>query len=166
MSISSGKKILSAGLFIGYSILLTSCGSTNGTSKKTAEKHTKKVNIGYGETDSDNITGAISTVRARDTENYPKRTAADMLRGRIAGVVVTEVAGGGIRVQVRGPNSLMGNNTPLYVVDGMPVRTLNGVLYDINPYDIESISVLKDAASTAIYGSRGANGVVIINTKI
>ncbi len=69
-------------------------------------------------------------------------------------------------MKVRGTNTFLAGTSPLYVVDGFPLHTTNGILYDINPRDIESITVLKDAASTAIYGSRGANGVVLIKTKI
>ena len=88
------------------------------------------------------------------------------LAGRIAGVVVTRAPNGGIAVRIRGGSSLYGNNAPLYVVDGMPVEVgENGALTGINPNDIESIKVLKDPAETAMYGSRGANGVIVIRLK-
>ena len=83
----------------------------------------------------------------------------------MAGVLVTELPGGGIRVRIRGSRSILGGNDPLYVVDGMVIQTIDGALYGINPHDVESISVLKDASSTAIYGSRGANGVILVKTK-
>lgn len=103
-----------------------------------------------------------------DTRNdkiVPK-TAAELLRGRAAGVEIYDVPGGGIQVRVRSTNTFIAGTSPLYVVDGFPLHVSNGVLYDINPRDIESITVLKDAASTAIYGTRGANGVVLIKTKL
>ena len=88
------------------------------------------------------------------------------LQGRIAGVVVTRTPDGGIAVRIRGGSSLYGNNTPLYIIDGLPVAVgSNGALTGINPNDIESIKVLKDPAETAMYGSRGANGVIVIRLK-
>lgn len=81
-------------------------------------------------------------------------------------MVVTHTADGGIAVRIRGASSIYGNNQPLYILDGMPfVPGQNGGLTGINPNDIESIQVLKDAAETSIYGSRGANGVILIKTK-
>ena len=90
-----------------------------------------------------------------------------ILQGRVAGVVVSRTPDGGIAVRIRGgSSSVYGNNEPLYVIDGMPIQPgPNGSLTGINPYDIESIKVLKDAADTAIYGMRGANGVILIKLK-
>lgn len=89
-----------------------------------------------------------------------------ILQGRIAGVTVTRAADGGIAVRIRGATSIHGNSEPLYILDGMPIQPgPTGSLTGINPSDIESIKVLKDAAETAMYGSRGANGVIIIKTK-
>ena len=108
-----------------------------------------------------------ATVTADDIQ----RTGTDQpiekaLAGRIAGVVVSRTPDGGIAVRIRGGTSLYGNNDPLYVVDGVAIQPgPNGALTGINPYDIESIRVLKDAAETAMYGSRGANGVILIKTK-
>jgi TonB-dependent SusC/RagA subfamily outer membrane receptor len=88
-----------------------------------------------------------------------------MLQGRVAGVSVARTPDG-IAVRIRGGSSIHGNNEPLYVLDGMPIQPgPNGALTGINPNDIESIKVLKDAADTAMYGSRGANGVIVIKTK-
>lgn len=101
-----------------------------------------------------------------------QRTAPDdnqierALAGRVAGVNVTRTPDGGIAVRIRGGTSMYGNNEPLYIVDGMPIEPgPNGALTGINPNDIESIKVLKDPAETAMYGSRGANGVIVIRTK-
>jgi TonB-dependent SusC/RagA subfamily outer membrane receptor len=89
-----------------------------------------------------------------------------VLQGRVAGVSVSRAPDGGIAVRIRGATSIYGNNEPLYVVDGMPITPgPNGSLSGINPYDIESIKVLKDPAETAMYGARGANGVIIIKMK-
>jgi TonB-dependent SusC/RagA subfamily outer membrane receptor len=89
-----------------------------------------------------------------------------VLSGRVAGVVVTRASDGGLAVRIRGSSSIAGNNQPLYVLDGMPITPgPGGSLTGLNPSDIESIKVLKDAAETALYGSRGANGVIVIKTK-
>ncbi len=109
-----------------------------------------------------------ATVTADDI----KRTTGDdqqiekSLAGRVAGVVVTTAPDGSVAVRIRGGSSAYGNNAPLYVVDGMQIEAgPNGALTGINPDDIESIRVLKDAAETSMYGSRGANGVIVIKLK-
>ncbi|RAK65296.1 SusC/RagA family TonB-linked outer membrane protein [Hymenobacter edaphi] len=125
------------------------------------------------------ITGSIATVKASDFENQPIVGVDQALQGRAAGVQVTQnsgTPGSGIAVRVRGAASLSASNEPLYVVDGLPINSgsytnigtgnqQTNALSDINPNDIESIEVLKDAASAAIYGSRASNGVVLITTK-
>ena len=94
------------------------------------------------------------------------RPIEEALSGRFPGVDVTRAADGSIAVRIRGGSSLMGSNEPLYVIDGVEITPgPNGALSGINPYDIESIEVLKDATSTAMYGSRGSNGVIIIKMK-
>lgn len=109
---------------------------------------------------------ANSTVTAEQIQqNAPDQPIEKALQGRIAGVTVTQ-APGGISVRIRGGTSIYGNNEPLYVLDGMPIQAgPGGTLTGINPYDIESIRVLKDPADTALYGARGANGVIIIKMK-
>jgi len=105
------------------------------------------------------------------SEDIDRQGASDqplekILQGRVAGVTVSRAPDGGIAVRIRGASSVYGNNEPLYVIDGMPVQPgPNGSLTGINPYDIESIKVLKDPADTAMYGMRGANGVIVIKTK-
>lgn len=90
-----------------------------------------------------------------------------VLEGRFPGVTITRTADGGIAVQIRGRNSFIGGTQPLYVVDGVPIEPgPQGSLSGINPYDIESIQVLKDPIDTTMYGSRGANGVIVIKTKL
>ena len=149
---------------IAYCILfvaLTGCAASKSTNSNTDEE----TEIGYGTVKTDNVTGAVSTVGDEDIENATPKSIEEMLQGKFAGVNVSVLAGGGLKVQIRNSRSLMSGNEPLYVVDNMPMSTSNGVLYGVNPYDIKSITVLKDAASTAIYGSRGANGVILIKTK-
>ena len=141
--------------------------------------------IGYGTVLKKDVTGSLVTVKVKDNVANQSGTIDQLLQGRAAGVQVTQNAGApgsGISVKIRGTNSLRGNNEPLYVIDGVIIssagedviaaggvgnsgqETQNG-LNGINPRDIESIQVLKDASATAIYGSRGANGVVLITTK-
>ncbi|TDO24220.1 SusC/RagA family TonB-linked outer membrane protein [Pedobacter duraquae] len=123
------------------------------------------VNIGYGTVNKNSIPGAVSSVSARDLKDFPVATAAEALAGKLAGVsVITSEGkpGADIQVRVRGGGSITQDNSPLYIVDGVQV---DNALSVISPQEIESIDVLKDVASTAIYGARGANGVVLITTK-
>ena len=120
--------------------------------------------IGYGTQKKGNITGSIASVNAEQLKERPVARVEQALQGQMAGVTIRNTSGSpgsDITVNVRGTASINGVSTPLYVVDGVPIDNLSG----INPADIESIDVLKDAASAAIYGSRGSNGVVIVTTK-
>jgi len=140
--------------------------------------------IGYGSMKRSDLTGSIGSINARELEAIPIVTVEQSMDGRMAGVQVTQAShspGGGVTVRVRGGNSINSNIEPLYVIDGFPVYSNNSqipssgpndgvmpqmnLLAGINPGDIESIEVLKDGSSTAIYGARGANGVVLITTK-
>jgi TonB-dependent starch-binding outer membrane protein SusC len=120
--------------------------------------------VGYGTQKRQDVTGAISSVTAAQIEKTPVTTLDQALQGRSAGVQVTNndaSPGAGIQVQIRGIGSF-GSNEPLYVVDGYPIT---GSINNLNPSDIASMDILKDASATAIYGNRAANGVVIITTK-
>ncbi|HEV3326788.1 MAG TPA: TonB-dependent receptor [Puia sp.] len=123
--------------------------------------------IGYGTAKRKDLTGAISSINADQIEKVPVTTLEQAMQGRAAGVQVAQndgSPGGNINVLIRGTGSLANNgNVPLYVVDGYPLET--GGINNINPNDIASIDILKDASATAIYGIRAANGVVIITTK-
>lgn len=121
--------------------------------------------VGYGTAKKSQLTGAISSVGNKEIQELPITDARQALQGRAAGVDVTQAGskpGAAPQVRIRGRRSFNASNEPLYVVDGIP---LVGGLDDINPQDITSMEVLKDASATAIYGSRGANGVVLITTK-
>ncbi|MEG1545162.1 MAG: TonB-dependent receptor plug domain-containing protein, partial [Tannerellaceae bacterium] len=121
--------------------------------------------IGYGTVKKSDMTGAVGSVSMEKVSKVGITSADRALQGQIAGVQVnakTGQPGEGMMIRVRGGNSLAGGNNPLYVIDGMPIENMSS---DINPEDILSMEVLKDASSTAIYGSRGANGVVLITTK-
>jgi TonB-dependent SusC/RagA subfamily outer membrane receptor len=107
-----------------------------------------------------------STVTSQDIHPAPDEPIEKVLQGRISGVVVSKASDGGIAVQIRGQNSLYGGAQPLYVVDGQAIEPgPGGSLSGISPYDIESIKVLKDPTDLTMYGSRGANGVIVIKTK-
>jgi len=129
--------------------------------------------IGYGTVKKSDLTGSVSTVKADEVNKGVITTPADLLRGKSAGVVVTAgsgMPGAGATIRVRGTSSLSADQTPLIVIDGLPVSNdgISGMgdpLSTINPEDIESFTVLKDASSTAIYGSRASNGVIVITTK-
>ena len=120
--------------------------------------------IGYGTMKKKDLTGSVASVSAKDIANVPVSSAAQAIQGKMAGVSVMQTEGSpdaDIKIRVRGGGSLSQDNSPLYIVDGFPVSSIS----DIAPSDIESMDVLKDASSTAIYGARGANGVIIITTK-
>lgn len=119
--------------------------------------------IGYGKARSKDLTGAVATIDLNKTKNQPVADIGQAMQGRAAGVqvITSGEPGSNVTFRVRGTGTIT-NNNPLIVVDGMP---LNGGLNQVNMNDVESISVLKDASSTAIYGARGANGVIIITTK-
>lgn len=115
---------------------------------------------------SDTSRTANRGVTARDVRQSPTESVERTLEGRFPGVMVLRTAEGGLTIRIRGATSFSADNAPLYIVDGQPVEPgPNGDLTGINPYDIESIKVLKDAAATSMYGVRGANGVIVIKTK-
>ncbi len=120
--------------------------------------------IGYGTVRKKDLTGSVSSISSKAIEDVPVVNVAEAMTGKLAGVNVTTSEGSPdaeINIRVRGGGSITQESTPLYIVDGFPVTSIS----DISPADIQTIDVLKDASSTAIYGSRGANGVVIITTK-
>jgi len=129
--------------------------------------------VSYGTRRRGDLTGAVTSVSAKDFQKGNIASSEQLLQGKVAGLQITSgggYAGGGSRIRIRGGSSLRASNDPLIVIDGVPVES-NGIagsgnlLNTINPNDIESISVLKDASATALYGSRASNGVLIITTK-
>ena len=129
--------------------------------------------IGYGTVKKGDMTGSVGTVKADEINKGMISSPADLLKGKSAGVVVTPGSGqpgSGSTIRIRGGSSLNASNDPLIIIDGLPVSNdgisgMGDVLSSINPNDIESFSVLKDASATAIYGSRASNGVILITTK-
>ena len=130
--------------------------------KESTEALNEVVVVAYGTQSRATVTGAVSTVDSEEIAALPVTNAESALQGRAAGITVANsgVPGSSPSVLIRGLSSL-GNNSPLYVIDGVIVGNLSG----ISPNDIESVSVLKDAATTAIYGAQGSNGVIIVTTK-
>ena len=129
--------------------------------------------IGYGHAKKSDLTGSVSAMNPDDMSKGITNNATDMLVGKIAGVdVITSggTPGAGAQIRIRGGSSLNATNDPLYVIDGLTIddqtaKGMSNILANINPNDIETFTVLKDASATAIYGSRGSNGVIIITTK-
>ena len=154
--------------YIGYANQEIKVGNQNTlsiTMKEDAEALDELVVVGYGTVKKSDLTGSVGSVSMEDVNKVGITSADRALQGQVAGVQVNARSGQpgeSMMIRVRGGNSLSGGNEPLYVIDGMPVE---GMSSDINPEDILSMEVLKDASSTAIYGSRGANGVVMITTK-
>lgn len=137
------------------------------------------VSVGYFDVSKKDLSGSITQIKAEQLEQNRGASLENLLQGQVAGVVVTESAepGGGVGVSIRGTNSILGGTQPLYVLDGIPISPISDAqgngnsggaqssMSFINPNDIEKIEVLKDAAATAVYGARGANGVILITSK-
>ncbi|MEO6541003.1 MAG: TonB-dependent receptor plug domain-containing protein, partial [Ferruginibacter sp.] len=153
---------------VGYaSKVITVTGNDAGTVQIVREIVTQEdvVVVGYATIKRKDLTGSVSSVNAKELKDFPLSSAAEALQGKLAGVqlISTEGApGADIIVRVRGGGSITQDNSPLYIVDGVQVENALSV---ISPQDIATVDVLKDASTTAIYGARGANGVVIITTK-
>ena len=164
--------------FVGYvsqEVVIGNQSTVNLTMTPDDKTLNEVVIVGYGQVKKSDLTGSVSTVPVEEIRKVAVTSLDQSLQGRAAGVQITQNSGSpgsATTIRIRGGNSIQGDNEPLYVIDGIPFKNDgagNGssfnVLSTLNPSDIESISVLKDASSTAIYGSRGANGVVIITTK-
>ena len=173
--------------YIGYKtveIAVNGQSTINVTMEEDAQALDEVVIIGYGQTTIKDATGAVAAVTSEDFNGGVIASPEQLIQGKTAGVQITQASGApgdGVAIRIRGTNSVRSNNNPLFVVDGVPLSgadtspssgntgigtsTSSNPLNFLNPNDIESISVLKDASATAIYGSRGANGVVIITTK-
>jgi TonB-linked SusC/RagA family outer membrane protein len=155
--------------YIGFENATVTVGektSINITLKSTTSNLDEVVVIGYGTQKRKDLTGAVASVSMADINRAPVRSFDDALAGRVAGVQVTSSdgrPGSGVDIVIRGNNSVTQANSPLYVIDGFLIEDPNNNV--INPADIESIDILKDASATAIYGARGANGVIVIQTK-
>jgi len=154
--------------FVGFESVEMPVGSSASINVQLREKATELTDVvvvGYGTQRKRDLTGSVASVTAEQVAEVPIARADQILQGRVSGVQVTQTnsePGGNVSIRIRGTNSINTGNEPLFVVDGFPGA---GDLNSINPSDIESVEILKDASATAIYGSRGANGVVLITTK-
>nr|WP_294946552.1 TonB-dependent receptor [uncultured Mucilaginibacter sp.] len=163
--------------FLGYSTQEVSVKLASAIDVKlnsTSSNLNEVVVTGYARTKRKDVTGSISSVSGDELRKTQPTTFDQALQGKVAGVVVQQVSGqpgGGVSIQIRGVSSISGSNSPLYVIDGVIIPPVNdpgsgsNPLNSINPAEIESIDVLKDASATAIYGSQATNGVVVITTK-
>ena len=161
----SSEDVLSVS-YIGYATKKVTVGNQttiNIQLQPDVEQLDDIVVIGYGTSKKSDLTGAVSQVSAKSFEDQPVTRVEEALQGRASGVTVAKggAPGAGYKVRIRGVNSVTGNNDPLVVVDGV----FGGDLRTLNPNDIQSIEVLKDASALAIYGSRGSNGVILVSTK-
>ena len=164
---------------VGYTAQTIAVGSQsviNVSLLASATQLSEAVVVGYGTQTKADVTGSIVTLTSKDVANAPVQSFEQAIQGKAAGVVIENSSGKlgqAIKVRVRGTSSVSGDTQPLYVVDNIPIQTDDfsstgaptNPVADINPNDIESITVLKDAAASAIYGSRATNGVIIITTK-
>ena len=160
--------------YLGYAdkeIVIASNFSLTVELDESSEQLDEIVVVGYGTTTVKDATGSVEAITSEEFTKGNIVTPENLLSGRVAGVNITTsgAPGSGSQIRIRGGSSLNASNDPLIVIDGLPLSATaggsRGVLASINPNDIESFSVLKDASATAIYGSRGANGVIIITTK-
>ena len=151
------KRILISFLAVTVALSAVSCGSGKNLSESTSGD--EQVNVGYGTTDKDQLTYAVSSVKADPVETGVYNNMYDYLRGKVPGLYVGP-ENSMSSVVVRGISTLNSSTVPLVIVDGVEVNDLDAV----SPYNVYSVSVLKDA-STSIYGVRGANGVILITTK-
>lgn len=153
--------------FIGYrTVELTADGRTtlDVTMEEDVTTLEQIVVVGYGVQEKKDITGAVSVVSSEALESRPNSQFGNLIQGKTSGVQILSSSGkpsAGFNIRIRGTNSINGNSEPLYVVDGIPITDTRS----INPSDIESFTILKDASSAAIYGAQGANGVVLITTR-
>jgi len=143
-------------------LFLAACATTppRGSGQPSA---TERVETGYGSVEKDHMAGSPTTFEGEDLHKGQPGTLAEML-ARLPGVRVIDMVDVGMSVRIRGSASFVGGEEPLFVIDGMPIQSADGALNSINPSTVKSIRVLKDAEATAIYGSRGANGVILIQT--
>ncbi len=168
LSVPTDKPVMLAFSFVGYATQEVTVGQAQSVINITLLPDKKSLDevvvVGYGTQSKRNVTGSVAKIDLGQIENTATTNLAQALRGRVAGVQFTDNGrpGQGGTILVRGQRSIAAGNNPLYIVDGI---FFNGLLSDLNPNDIESMEVLKDASAAAIYGSRAANGVILITTK-
>jgi TonB-dependent starch-binding outer membrane protein SusC len=143
--------------------LLAGCGGA--APRDAPEPDQGEVSVGYGTERPERVTGSVASVSPEEADTRVARVV-DMLVGRVAGLTVIRLANGDVALRIRGTRSFHGDTEPLLVIDGIPAQgAIGAALAGLAPRDIARIDLLKDAGSTAIYGARGANGVILIATK-
>jgi len=167
INVPSGKGtlVVSSVGFVTQEVPVNGRSSVTVSLKQDVKSLENVVVVGYGSQSKKVVTGAVQTINEKELKDLPVSQIGQKLQGRLAGVQINQTTGKpgqGINIRIRGQLSVSAGSDPLYVVDGFP---LTGNIGAINPDEIESISILKDAASTSLYGSRAANGVVLITTK-
>jgi TonB-dependent SusC/RagA subfamily outer membrane receptor len=157
-----------ARLAAGLSVMLAAaCAGNPPPQGPDPELEPDRVEMGYGTLNVRHLTSAVSRVQTNRPGDVRVGRVEELIQGRVSGVQVMRSGNGGYSVRIRGNGTLMGNGEPLYVLDGTPLHSPvpGHALSGINPADVTSIVVLKDAASAAIYGSQAANGVILISTR-
>ncbi len=154
-----------AGAVLALAALLPACAS--GHRHTSAAQPDDSVSVGYGQQARRNVTGAVASIETESQRDNSALQLEQLIQGRVAGVEVIRLDGARISLRIRGQNSINSGSEPLYVIDGMKVHaeSFTDAMAGINPGDVARIEVLKDAGATAIYGSEGANGVVLITTR-
>lgn len=154
-----------AALVLGFALIQSCSGkATMPSAKPTPQEETPR---GYGEQPDDEVAGAVVSLESEEESGGHFPTMVDMLRGRVAGLQISENVNGDISIRIRGDQSVYFNAEPLLVVDGVsvPPYSFSSTLRAMDPRDVRSIRVLKDAGSTSSYGTRGAHGVILISLK-
>jgi TonB-linked SusC/RagA family outer membrane protein len=177
LSVQPGATLVVSSIgFTSQNIVVGDRATLAVTLREDAVALSEAVVIGYGSQAKSEVTGSVTQLSSKDVENVPTVSFEQAIQGRTPGVTINQGSGklgAGVQIRVRGSSSVTASNQPLYVIDGIPVTSQDvgsdteplNPLADLNPNDIESITILKDAASAAIYGSRASNGVVLVTTK-
>ncbi len=154
-----------AGAVLVFAALAPACAT--GHRHVSAATPADSVQVGYGQQSRRDVTTAVSSVEADPKRDVSAFQLEQLIQGRVAGVEILRVDGSRISLRIRGASSFMASSEPLYVIDGVKVHaeTFSDAMAGINPADVARIDVLKDAGATAIYGTEGANGVVLVTTK-
>jgi TonB-dependent starch-binding outer membrane protein SusC len=151
-------------LVAGAAFVLAGCQSSPSKPVRPEPSPTT-VQVGYGSQEKRDVATAVNSASGEKMRSNSPRTVADMLVGRFPGVEVRQLANGTASIRIRGSRSFRSSEEPLIVVDGIPQPNGGHALMDLTPRDVESIEVLKDAAAASVFGSRGANGVILISTR-
>ncbi len=154
-----------AGAVLVLAALLPACAS--GHRHASAAQPADSLQVGYGQQARKDVTGAVTSIETASQRDNSALQLEQLIQGRVAGVEIVRLDGARISLRIRGTNSVNSGTEPLYVIDGMKVRaeSFTDAMAGINPGDVARIEILKDAGATAIYGSEGANGVVLVTTR-